>query len=118
MMQLGLFNKEIRLEKLSKLGDSLEKLNVIDWEMFRPMLNSALRKEHKGSGGRPPYDYLLLFKTLILQRLFNLSDDQTELPNQRPHELYALSRLVSRRQDTGCKNHMALSRHSDASESN
>ena len=78
MMQLGLFNEEIRLEKLSKLGDSLEKLNVIDWEMFRPMLNSALRKEHKGSGGRPPYDYLLLFKTLILQRLFNLSDDQTE----------------------------------------
>jgi len=78
MMQLGFFNEEIRFEKLSKLGDSLEKLNIIDWESFRPILNGALKKERKGHGGRPPYDYLLLFKTLILQRLYNLSDDQTE----------------------------------------
>lgn len=78
MMQLGFFTEETRLEKLSKLGDSLEKLNIIDWEIFRPTLHAAFRKERKGSGGRPPYDYLLLFKVLILQRLFNLSDDQTE----------------------------------------
>lgn len=78
MMQLGFFTEETRLEKLTKLGDSLEKLNIIDWEIFRPVLNIAFKKEHKGSGGRPPYDYLLLFKVLILQRLFNLSDDQTE----------------------------------------
>ena len=78
MMQLGFFTEETRLEKLSKLGDSLEKLNIIDWEIFRPILNVTFAKERKGSGGRPPYDYLLLFKILILQRLFNLSDDQTE----------------------------------------
>ena len=78
MMQLGIFTEETRLEKLSKLGDSLEKLNIIDWDIFRPTLNVAFMKEHKGCGGRPPYDYLLLFKVLILQRLFNLSDDQTE----------------------------------------
>lgn len=77
-MQLGFFTEEIRLEKLTKLGDSLEKLNIIEWEVFRPILNIAFKKEHKGSGGRPPYDYLLLFKVLVLQRLFNLSDDQTE----------------------------------------
>ena len=78
MMQLGFFTEETRLEKLSKLGDSLEKLNIIDWEIFRPTLNVVFKKERKGSCGRPPYDYLLLFKVLILQRLFNLSDDQTE----------------------------------------
>ncbi len=78
MMQFGFFAEETRLEKLTRLGDSLEKLNIIDWEIFRPTLNAAFRKERKGSGGRPPYDYLLLFKILILQRLFNLSDDQTE----------------------------------------
>lgn len=77
-MQFGFFAEETRLEKLTRLGDSLEKLNIIDWEIFRPTLNAAFRKERKGSGGRPPYDYLLLFKILILQRLFNLSDDQTE----------------------------------------
>jgi len=78
MMQPGFFTEEIRLEKLSRLGDSLEKLNIIDWEIFRPTLKEAFKKERKGSGGRPPYDYLLLFKVLILQRLFNISDDQTE----------------------------------------
>ncbi len=78
MMQLGIFSEETRLQKLTKLGDSLEKLNIINWEVFRPVLNATFKKEHKGSGGRPPYDYLLLFKVLILQRLFNLSDEQTE----------------------------------------
>jgi IS5 family transposase len=32
----------------------------------------------KGAGGRPPYDYVLMFKILILQRFYNLSDDQVE----------------------------------------
>lgn len=78
MIQLGFFSEEARLDKLTKLGDSLEKLKIIDWEIFRPILNAAFKKERKGSGGRPPYDYLLLFKIVVLQRLFNLSDDQTE----------------------------------------
>lgn len=79
MMQLGLFDKENRLEKLSKLGDSLVRLNkAIDWEQFRPILATVLKKEPKGAGGRPPYDCILMFKILILQRIYNLSDDQTE----------------------------------------
>jgi len=69
---------EMRLNKLSELGDSLHKLNKIDWEFFRPMLNNALLKERKSNAGRPPYDVVLLFKILIIQRLYNLSDDQTE----------------------------------------
>ena len=52
-MQLGFFNEEIRFEKLSKLGDTLEKLNIIDWEIFRQVLNVAFKKERKGPGGRP-----------------------------------------------------------------
>lgn len=36
------------------------------------------QKQAKGAGGRPPYDYLMLFKVLVLQRIYNLSDDQTE----------------------------------------
>ena len=79
MMQLGLFDKENRLEKLSKLGDSLVRLKkAIDWELFRPILTAALKKEPKGAGGRPPYDCILMFKILVLQRIYNLSDDQTE----------------------------------------
>ena len=78
-MQIGLWDESLRLEKLSKLGDSLEKLNhAIDWEMFRPKLTNVFKKQAKGAGGRPPYDYVMLFKVLVLQRIYNLSDDQTE----------------------------------------
>lgn len=78
-MQIGLWDESLRLEKLSKLGDSLEKLNhAIDWEMFRPKLTKVFKKQAKGAGGRPPYDYVMLFKVLVLQRIYNLSDDQTE----------------------------------------
>lgn len=78
-MQIGFWDESLRLEKLSELGDSLERLNnAIDWEIFRPTLNKVFKKQAKGAGGRPPYDYLLLFKVLVLQRIYNLSDDQTE----------------------------------------
>lgn len=78
-MQIGFFSEENRMEKLSKLGDSLVRLDkVIGWEQFRSILEKATVKEHKGLGGRPPYDVILMFKILILQRLYNLSDDQME----------------------------------------
>ena len=79
MGNYGLFGEEFRLEKLSKLGDSLEKLNkVIDWEIFRGILNDCFKKENKGCGGGPAYDYILMFNIVILQKLYNLSDDKTE----------------------------------------
>jgi IS5 family transposase len=75
----GFFDQDIRLSKLSKLGDPLEKLNKgIDFELFREFLETRLTLLAKGKGGRRPYDYVVLFKILILQRYYNLSDDQTE----------------------------------------
>ncbi|MBN2890647.1 MAG: IS5 family transposase [Bacteroidales bacterium] len=75
----GFFDQDIRLSKLSKLGDPLEKLyQNIDFEIFRPILEDRLTKLQKGAGGRPPYDYVLMFKILILQRYYNLSDEQIE----------------------------------------
>lgn len=79
MKTLNLFAEEDRLSKLSKLGDQLEKLNsVIDWGTFELSLKSVFVKEPKGAGGRPPYNYVMMFKILILQRIYNISDDQTE----------------------------------------
>lgn len=78
-MQIGFWDESLRLEKLSQLGDSLERLNnAINWEIFRPTLNKVFKKENKGVGGRPPFDYVLMFKILVLQRIYNLSDDQAE----------------------------------------
>ena len=78
MKQISLFAEENRFEKLSELGDCLERLKIIDWESFRPTIALALIRERKSNAGRPPYDCILLFKTIVLQRLYNLSDDQTE----------------------------------------
>ena len=75
----GFWDQDIRLIKLSQLGDPLEKLNKeIDFEIFRNLLEERLSKMPKGLGGRPPYDYVLMFKILILQRYYNLSDEQIE----------------------------------------
>lgn len=75
----GLFDQDIRLSKISKLGDPLEKLKEgVDFEIFRDFLLEKLVKKSNGLGGRPPYDYVLMFKILILQRYYNLSDDQVE----------------------------------------
>ena len=78
MKQISLFAEENRFEKLSELGDCLDRLKIIDWESFRPTIALALIRERKSNAGRPPYDCILLFKTIVLQRLYNLSDDQTE----------------------------------------
>ena len=75
----GFFDENDRLEELSKLGDPLEKLNRnIDWEGLRGILTKTLKKEAKGPGGRPPFDYVMMFKILVLQKLNNIADDKTE----------------------------------------
>lgn len=75
----GFFDDELRLKDLEKQGDPLIALNkMIPWESFRHTLNRVFEKQAKGPGGRPPYDYVMMFKILILQRLYNLSDAQTQ----------------------------------------
>ena len=79
MKQKGFFDEEDCLKKLSVLGDPLEKLNeFINWEDFRGTLVEGLKKEAQGPGGRPPFDYVMMFKILILQKLYDMADDKTE----------------------------------------
>lgn len=76
----GLFDEGLQLEKLSKLNDPLERLSKsIDFESFRETLESIYRKkDRKSRAGAKPYDYVMMFKIIILQRLYNMSDEQTE----------------------------------------
>ena len=78
---MNLFGDSDYLEKLSLKGDPLERLEkVVDFECFRPTLNRIFKYDlkNKSHGGRPPYDLVLMLKILILQRLYNLSDDAME----------------------------------------
>jgi len=79
MIQPGFFDLQDRLHKIDKNGDPLTRINeTVNWEMFRPALEKARDKGPKSNVGAKGYDVILLFKILILQSLYNLSDDATE----------------------------------------
>jgi transposase, IS5 family len=79
MGQISLFDHSDYLETLAKHKDPLEKLDkVIDWSVFRPILDRRLRKDRKSNAGRPPFDVLMMLKLIILQSLYGLSDAQAE----------------------------------------
>ena len=77
---IGLFSSDERLAELEQLGDPLLTLSAhIDFEFFRATLEEGLYGSYDGSkGGRPPFDPVVMFKVLVLQRLYNLSDDAIE----------------------------------------
>lgn len=77
--QAGFWDIDERYARLSEAGDPLEKLNsVVPWSVFRKPLAKALKRSDGAKGGRPPFDPVLMFKILVLQSLYDLSDDQAE----------------------------------------
>ena len=79
MMQTGLLDWHIRFRQLDVGGDPLPKLKkLVNWERFRPELEGLRDKERKSNAGRKPFDVVLMFKVLVLQSLYNLSDEKIE----------------------------------------
>lgn len=80
MMLSGLFDWQTRFEQLDNGGDPLVKLNqIVDWELFRKSLETIRQiEDRKSNAGRKPFDVIIMFKIMILQSLYNLSDDQLE----------------------------------------
>ena len=78
--QPSFFDDSNRLTALRRLGDPLMELSKhIDCEMFRPKLEEALRKEdRKSPAGRKPLDVIVMFKAILLQKFYNISDEQLE----------------------------------------
>ena len=79
--QSGLFDLQDRYGDLSRSGDPLERLtSVVDFELFRPALTTAMPRQDRSKGGRPPMDLVMMFKFLVQQALYGLSDEQAEYP--------------------------------------
>src|SRR5436190_13385724 len=87
MGQLGFFDLSRRYESLTEKHDPLVAIAaLVLFESFRPKLHTALIKgelrrseaERRNSAGRKPWDEVVIFKALVLQALYNLSDDQAE----------------------------------------
>ncbi len=77
---MGLFDYEYQLERIKAHKPPLQRLDeIIDWEIFREPIESALeKKDRKSNAGRKSYDKVMMFKVIILQRYYNLSNEQTE----------------------------------------
>ena len=80
MRQFGIFDEEIVLERLSKLGDPLEQLDkIMDWGIFIPTMDEIRPdRTQEGLGGRPPYPNLFVFKSIVLRSLNGISFEQME----------------------------------------
>ncbi|SMC30011.1 Transposase domain [Andreprevotia lacus DSM 23236] len=75
----SLFAAEEREAKLSRLGDPLESLSQhVDFAALAGALDRALPRPHRYFGGRPAYPTELIVRLLVIQQLFNLSDEQLE----------------------------------------
>ena len=63
-------------------GSALEAISaLVPWESFRADIEAVAltpEAEKKSRAGRKPFDALLMFRMLILQSLYNLSDEQIE----------------------------------------
>lgn len=65
MDQPGFFDIDERLVRLSGLGDQLEAFSrAIDFELFRPELEKTLSYSAGSQGGRPPFDAVMISRSL------------------------------------------------------
>lgn len=78
MMQPGFFDLEYRHQRLSERDSLAAPDNLTGWEFFRESLEQVRDKERKRAAGRKPFDGVLMFKVLMLQPVYNLSDDELE----------------------------------------
>lgn len=77
---ITLFDAENAAQKLSSIGNPLEKLDsVIDFEMFRSRLEEYMVNHHtKSNAGARQFDVVMMFKVMVLRQYYNLSYEQTE----------------------------------------
>lgn len=82
MSQLSFFSSIFKGQdlRLNALGDPLQELNkIVNWDEFYPILQQVhVKANRKNNAGRKPLDEVMMFKILVLQHHYNLSDQQTE----------------------------------------
>jgi len=82
MAQMGFCDLSDRYASLDAKRDPLVEIDaIVPWDEFRPTLERVWRKpegERKSRAACAPMDAVVMFKTLVLGALYNLSDDQIE----------------------------------------
>lgn len=79
MIKTSLFADQEREAKLNKLGDALRLLEQhVDFAALAAEVDHAAPRPSRERGGRPPFPTELMVRVLLIQQLFNLSDEQME----------------------------------------
>ena len=79
MIKTSLFADQEREAKLNKLGDALKVMERhVDFVAFADAVDEAAPRPGRERGGRPPFPTELMVRVLLIQQLFNLSDEQME----------------------------------------
>jgi hypothetical protein len=77
--QRGFWEAQQRVAKLQGKKPVLKRLSdSIPWGSFLPLPERGYAQGCKSNAGRKRIDPIILFKMLILQQLFNLSDEDLE----------------------------------------
>lgn len=77
-MQISFFEVSDSYKRLDKAGDPLLKLNtMISWDKLSSLLASISYKPGP-KGGRPSLNSLIMVKCILLQSLYNISDESCE----------------------------------------
>ena len=101
MGQLGFFDADRRLAALSEKGDPLEAITALPSESFRAEIEAVVLtpdEAKKSRAGRKPFDAIMMFRMLVLQSLYNLSDVQIEYQvwdRARSRDLSVLGRRIA-----------------------
>lgn len=76
---MGLFAAQDRASKRDGLGDPLQVLDRhIDFGGIAAAIDAKVKLGDRGRGGRPPYATETMVRLLVLQQLYNLSDEALE----------------------------------------
>ena len=80
------------------------------WEVFKPTLEQVHEKPRKSKAGRKPIDVIVMFKLLVLQQMYNISDDELEY---QVNDRLLNVKGVRRQNDRGCRVncHLAETNH-------
>ena len=78
-IKLDLFADAARKAKIETLGDPMQIIiRHIDFDHLTQVLDELLPRGDPTKGGRPPYPTEVMVRILILEHLYNLSDEQME----------------------------------------
>lgn len=100
---------DIQDTRLNQLGDPLVELEeTVDWSAFRRLLKQVHKKTRKSNAGARPKDVVLMFKGLVIQNLYGLSDDQLEYQIQDRRSFQRFLRLDSHQKAPDAKTFWAF----------